>query len=85
VAINGLLLTSGLVLTSGTRNADGTFAGSFEIDDISQLLQQTAGTTVTITLTPGTGAGNQYGVGRFQFSGTFFGEFGGLNSTVIAS
>jgi hypothetical protein len=84
VAINGLLLTSGLVLTSGTRNDGGDFPSSFELDDISQLLQNTAGTTITITLTPGTSAQNPYGVGRFQFSSTMFGEFGGLSSTVIA-
>jgi hypothetical protein len=72
------------VLTSGTRNADGDFTSSFELADISQLLQQTAGTTVTITLTPGTIGGNQYGVGRFQCSGTWFGEWGGLTSTVLA-
>jgi hypothetical protein len=85
VAINGQLLTSSLTLTSGSRNADGTFPGSFRIDDISPLLAGTAGTTVTLTFTPGTAAGNQYGVGYFKVTGTWFGEYGGLTSTVQAS
>jgi len=79
LAINGGALTSGAKLDSGNRNADGTFSGSFEVDDIGPFIEL-PGQTVTISIRPGTNSGNPYGVGYFQCSGTFFGEFGSVKS-----
>jgi hypothetical protein len=72
------LLSSGLLLTSGARNGDGTLAGSAEFDDIGQYLQNTAGQIVNIRLTPGTDASNPFGAGRFQLSGSWFAEWSGI-------
>ncbi|MCA1669694.1 MAG: hypothetical protein LC793_20350, partial [Thermomicrobia bacterium] len=83
VRINGNALSSGLTLRSGTRNGDGSFSGSFEIDDISSLLNTLSG-DVDIVLSSNTSASNPYGVGRFKLSATWFAEYGGLTSTVRA-
>lgn len=79
LAINGQALTSGAKLTSGTRNGDGTFSGGVEFDDIGPFIEL-PGQTVTISIRPGTSGANPYGVGYFQCSGTFFGEFGSIKS-----
>jgi hypothetical protein len=85
VAFDGLALTSGVLVSSGTRNADGTFAGSFQVDDISPFIAK-PGQTVMLTLSAGTDAGNTLGVGRFQATLVAFGEWGSLAAAgVIAS
>ncbi len=83
VRINGNPLSSGLTLRSGSRNGDGSFSGSFEIDDISSLLNTLTG-DVDIVLSSNTSSSNPYGVGRFKLSATWFAEYGGLTLTVRA-
>lgn len=81
------LLSSGVILTSGSRNSDGTFPGSFEIQDISPFVFA-PGKTVLIRVTPGVNAGdtsNPWGAGRFVVNGTWFGEWGGMSATFISN
>lgn len=86
MSINGIALSSG-AKTSGTRNADGSFASSFIVDDIGVTLDAfPPGTDVPLRFDAGTDpTSNPFGVGWLQITLTATEELGGEASTVIAS
>jgi hypothetical protein len=85
VSIDGQLLSSGVLVTAGTRDpVSGAFTSSFQVDDISAFISK-PGQTVMLVLSAGTDAGNPFGVGRFQATLVAFGEWGSLTSTTRAN
>jgi hypothetical protein len=82
IAINNVLLTSGLRLIEGARNADGSFQGTMELDDVSAVLEKITG-NITIEVRPRTIAGsNPYGVMYVTVEGMWESELGGLPNTI---
>jgi hypothetical protein len=85
ITIGGQSIPLGVQLTSGTRNADGTFSGSVEFADLSALMNGLPTDDFTIVVTPHTDGGNPFGASYFTVTGIFLAEYGGFASTIIAS
>jgi len=78
VTVNDAAIPSNQPMLSGTMSADGSFAGSFETDNLPETLTQgLAGQVLHFRFHGGSSSSNPLGVGRIVVTITGIVEFGG--------